>query len=183
MAEEARLTVEVTHWQTSNFFTVMIFEETADEEEDDDDDDCITAENNIICDDDGIQYAIDPGDGSTCPICGEPYDSGIPFADVRWIELITDTDALDTLRRLDLLDKHLEFDSWDIWPPLKVIDYLHGKGNGIKTVGNMITFGDEEIPQEGMEVLCQLGLLDRPLKGWREERRRPQLHIVKPEET
>ena len=63
----------------------------------------------------------------------------------------------------------------EIWPPEKVLAYLEGHAYGISVSGDRISLGEGLLlDQESMEVLCRLGLLDRPLVGWHDETKQDQ---------
>jgi hypothetical protein len=146
------LSITVSKWLLTGDVSIVIEEHSY---EDSDGINDINIKNNIICDASiGIPIAIDPSDGSSCPICGDAYNSGVHFADVNFIYMLTNTDADDTLRQLDLLNRNLKFDAWEPLIPEEVPAYLHGKNYGISIADDMITFGDELIDQESMEVLC-----------------------------
>lgn len=82
----------------------------------------------------------------------------------------TTPEAISTMERLELLDKPLSFrHSWEPWEKEDVHKYLEGKKCSISVIGDLITFGDEEIDRESMELLCMLDLLDRRIFGWHEE--------------
>jgi hypothetical protein len=93
----------------------------------------------------------------------------INVANISIINMITRTEALATLSRLGLLGRYLTVPDWKLKEPDEVRAFMHNRKLGISIKDNTITFGDEPIEQESMEVLCQLDLLDKPISGWKEE--------------
>ena len=83
--------------------------------------------------------------------------------------LITNTDALSTLYRLELLGKYLRLMEWKPRNPDGVMSFLRGRKNGLRIDGNVINIGDNLIDQESMEVLYMLDLLEKPIWGWLED--------------
>ena len=168
MTEKAYLLIDYTEWVLLNYATVYI-KEMIDDEDDNSDDETdvlstITLEGGIIC-----HICMNQVSGSPCPICGEPYDLGTHIADVSHMYMETTDDAVKTLRRLGLLNKNLKVDTWKVWSAEQVTEHLMGREYGISINGDVITFGDERIDQESMEVLCMLDLMDKPLGWWHDE--------------
>jgi hypothetical protein len=87
-------------------------------------------------------------------------------ASFRPAYLLTNNDALATLRRLGLLDKYLRIPDWATRSAEEVTAYLAGHEDGICVEGEVITFGGEAVDRESMELLCMLDLLDKPIGGW-----------------
>jgi hypothetical protein len=97
----------------------------------------------------------------------EPSEDDDMAASIGFGKMQTNQSALAALRRLGLLDTFLGVPDWGLRTPDEVTAYLSGRENGIRVIGNVITFGGEHADRETLEVLCMLDLLDKPLDGWR----------------
>jgi hypothetical protein len=155
--EKARLTIFKTLWNDEpNYSEILIVVK-------DDDNKKVDLTGTV----DDIPYSIDPGDGSMCPICGDSFDSGVPLAQVDFASMETTVEAVDNLKKLGVLGKKFRFDTtWDFRTLEETTAYLQGHDYGVAVIGNTITFGDELLGQETMEVLAMLNLIDVPLVEW-----------------
>lgn len=91
--------------------------------------------------------------------------------------MVTITDALATLTRLGLMNKELRIKELEIRDNEEEVtayikSYRHEESFGLSvdTEKSTIIPGNQLlVDRESMEVLCQLGLLDKPIGGWHDD--------------